>query len=389
MCPDFRLLVLLLALFMAGLAAPGPARASDLAFITAQSPLNALLVYDVATMTESARITGFGIEPSRMVANPDRSRLYLVSRLIATPTTPAEMRVHIVSPAQRRILRTAVVGEATGRAIAISPDGTRLYVWKLVPATQSFGVAVLDAGSLAEIGYVPLSWTLCRTGARDLVTAPDGRLVASGCGDGLRVIDPVTLVATNFVLETDLFNDVVGIAPNGQEVYMRRTGSGASTANALIAAINLSTGARTNVAFALPNGGDFPSGVPRRMVRVRRPADPVHDPTVFITYANPSGAGSPPIASTPVSELTPPNRRLTRLTALGMSSASIMGVSEDGSVGVLANTRLLRRVNLDPGPLAVIAAEGPIVEVAAAGGPLWLSDIVVTRPLLEDGFEPE
>jgi hypothetical protein len=204
------------------------------------------------------------------------------------------------------------------------------------------------------------------------------------------VIDPVTLVATNFVLETDLFNDVVGIAPNGEEVYMRRTGSGASTANALIAAINLTTGARTNVAFALPNGGDFPSGVPRRMVRVRRPADPVHDPTVFITYANPSGAGSPPIASTPVSELTPPNRRLTRLTALGTSSASIMGVSEDGSVGVVADSQeRLRRVNLDPGPLAVIAAEGPIVEVAAAGGPLQLSDIVVTRPLLEDGFEPE
>jgi DNA-binding beta-propeller fold protein YncE len=382
----FRVCLFLVTL-LGCLAVPGTARAADLAFITAQSPLNALLVYDVATMTERERITGFGIEPSRMVANSDRSRLYLVSRINATATTPAEMRVHIVSPAQRRILRTAVVGEATGRAIAISPDGTRLYVWKQVSATQSFGVAVLDAGSLAEIGYVPLSWTLCRNGARDLVTAPDGRLVASGCGDGLRVIDPVTLVATNFVLETDLFNDVVGIAPNGEEAYMRRTGSGASTANALIAAINLSTGARTNVAFALSTGSDFPSGVPLRMVRVRRPADPVNDPTVFITYASPTGAGSPPIASTPASELAPPNRRLTRLTSLGTPSASIMGVSDDGSVGVFANTRLLRRVNLDPGPLAVIAAEGDVVEVVASGAPLQLGDIVVTRPLLEDGFE--
>lgn len=389
MCPDFRLLVLLLALFTAGLAAPGTARASDLAFVTAQSPLNALLVYDVATMTELERISGFGIEPSRMVANSDRSRLYLVSRINATATTPAEMRVHIVSPAQRRILRTAVVGEATGRAIAISPDGARLYVWKQVSATESFGVAVLDAGSLAEIGYVPLSWALCRTGARDLVTAPDGRLVASGCADGLRVIDPVTLAATSFVLEADLFNDVVGIAPNGQEVYMRRTGSGASAANALIAAIDLTTGTRSNLVFALPGGSDFPFGVPLRMLRVRRPADPANDPTVFITYASPTGAGSPPIASTPVSELTPPNRRLTRVTSLGTPSASIMGVSEDGSVGVLANSRRLRRVNLDPGPLAVIAAEGDIVEVVASGTPLQLSDIVVARPLLEGGFEPE
>jgi DNA-binding beta-propeller fold protein YncE len=389
MPPDCRLLVRLFTFLLVGLALPGPARAAELAFITAQSPLDALLVYDVATMTERARVTGFGIEPSRMVANSDRSRLYLVSRINASGSQPAEMRVHIVSPAQRRILRTAVVGEASGRAIAISPDGTRLYVWKLVSATQRFGVAVLDAGSLAEIGDVPLSWTLCRTDPRDLVTAPDGRLIASGCADGLRVIDPATLAATNFVLDTDLFNDVVGIAPNGQEVYMRRTGSGASTGNALIAAIDLATGARTNLAFALPVGSEVPSGVPRRMVRVRRPADPVTDPTVFITYASLTGGGPPPIASTPVSELTPPNRRLTRLTSLGTPSASIMGVSEDGSVGVLANSSLLRRVNLDPGPLAVIAAEGDTVELVASGTPLNLSDIVVAQPLLEDGFEPE
>jgi DNA-binding beta-propeller fold protein YncE len=376
----------ILAVLLASSVAPTPARADKLAFITAQSPLNALLVYDVATMTERTRITGFGIEPSRMVANSDRSRLYLVSRINATATTPAEMRVHVVSPAQRRILRTAVVGEATGRAIAISPDGARVYVWKQVSATQSFGVAVLDAESLAEIGYVPLSWS-CRTGARDLVTAPDGRLVASGCSDGLRVVDPTTLAATTFVLETDLFNDVVGIAPTGQEVYMRRTGSGATTANALVAAIDLTTGTRNNLVFALGAAGGSPSGVPLRLVRVRRPADPVGDPTVLITYASPTGAGSPPIASTPASELTPPNRRLTRLTALGTPSASILGVSEDGSVGVLANSRLLRRVNLDPGPLELIAAEGNSVEVAASGTPLQLSDIVVTAPLLEDGFE--
>jgi hypothetical protein len=88
-----------------------------------------------------------------------------------------------------------------------------------------------------------------------------------------------------------------------------------------------------------------------------------------------------------VNELIPPNRRLTRASSIGTPSASILGVSEDDSVGVLANSRLLRRVNLDPGPLEVIAAEGNVVEVAASGTPLQLSDIVVTAPLLEDGFE--
>jgi hypothetical protein len=379
----------LLALIIAALAASSPARSNEIAFITAQSPLNAVLIYDVATMTELSRITGF-VEPSRMVANTDRSRLYLVSRILASPPQQPEMRVHIVSPAQRRVLRTAVVGEAVGRAIAISPDNTRLYVWKLTSATQSFGVAVLDAATLAEVGYVPLSWDFCRTGPRNLVTTPDGRIVATGCADGMRVIDPVSLVATTLVLPADLFNNLIGLSPNGQEAYMQRMGSGATATNSLLAAIDLTTGARENLSFAVPPSIPFPSdiGVPLRLVRVQRPADPPSDPIVFITYMSLFG-GSPPIVSTPSSELTPPNRRLTRLTSLGAPSASILGVSEDGRIGIIGNQRFLRRVNLDPVPPEPIAAEGPVVEVTpSAGTPLNLSDIILTRPpLLEDGFE--
>jgi hypothetical protein len=378
----------LLALIIAALAASSPARSDEIAFITAQSPLNAVLIYDVATMTELSRITGF-VEPSRMVANTDRSRLYLVSRILASPPQQPEMRVHIVSPAQRRVLRTAVVGEAVGRAIAISPDNTRLYVWKLTSATQSFGVAVLDAATLAEVGYVPLSWDFCRTGPRNLVTTPDGRIVATGCADGMRVIDPVSLVATTLVLPADLFNNLIGLSPNGQEAYMQRMGSSASATNPLIAAIDLTTGVRVNLSSVLPVSSPVVSGVPLRMVRVRRPADPPSDPTVFFTYIMPEGGGSPAILSTPSSELTPPNRRLTRATSLGVPAANILGVSEDGRVGVLGFSTFLRRVNLDPVPPEPIAAEGPVVEVTpSASTPLNLSDIILTRPpLLEDGFE--
>ncbi len=326
-----------------------PSKADELAFITAQSPLDALLIYDVATMTELTRITGLGIEPTRMVGNADRSRLYLVSRVNASGTQPSEMRVHVVSPWQRRVLRTAVVGEATGRAIGISPNGSRLYVWKLTSASQTFGVAVLDAQTLAEVGFTPLPWSMCAPVARDIAVAPDGRIVASGCGDGLRVIDPVSLAPSTLPLDTDLLNDVLGFTTDGTEVLMRRNGLNASGANTLIAAIDLTTGVRQNVTFALPLGSPSPAGVPVRMVRVRRPADGENDPTVFITYASPTGAASPAIASTSASAITPPDRRLTRLTSLGTPSATILGASLDGRVGVIGNTRFLRRVDLDPG----------------------------------------
>lgn len=73
---------------LARVAAAAPVRGDELAFITAQSPLNAVLVDDVATMTERTRVTGLGIEPSRMVANSDRSRLYLVSRVTPPACSP-------------------------------------------------------------------------------------------------------------------------------------------------------------------------------------------------------------------------------------------------------------------------------------------------------------
>lgn len=158
------------------------------------------------------------------------------------------MRVHALSPAQRRVLRTVVVGEATGRAIAISPDDARVRLWKLTSATESFGVAAPDAAMLAEVGSVPLSWSLCRHGARDLAAAPDGRVVATGCGDGLRVIDLLSLAATTLPLDSALFNDLVGLSPNGEEACLRRTGRGATVSNPLLAALELATGAPNNQA---------------------------------------------------------------------------------------------------------------------------------------------
>lgn len=375
-------------LYVAAMLAAGPARASDLAFITAQLPLNALLVYDVATMTESARITGFGIEPSRMVDNSDRSRLYVVSRVLAASGQPPEMRVHMVSPAKRRILRTVVVGLSTGRAIGISPDDSRVYVWKQTVSPQAIAVAVLDARTLDEVGTVPLPWAQCGTIHQDIAVAPDGRIVTSICTDGLRVINPVTLVPTTLPLTTGLAYDLIGFSPNGQEIYLRHTLS-ASSFDAKLAAIHLDTGVRSEVAFDLPeNSPSLAGAVAARMVRVQRPADPPGSPTVFVSYPAVAG-GAPPIASTPIETLAPPNRRLTRLTSLGAPAAHIIGASEDGRVGIVGNQRFLRRVSFDPNPPdAPISVDGELIEVAPSGNsPLQRSDIIFARPLLEDGFE--
>lgn len=376
------------AQFVAAMLAAAPACAADLAFITAQSPLNALLVYDVATMTESARVTGFGVEPSRMVANPDRSRLYVVSRTLAAAGQPAEMRVNMVSTFQRRILRTVVVGLSTGRAIGISPDGSQLYVWKQTVSPQAISVAVLDARTLTEIGTVPLPWAECGTIHQDIAVAPDGRIITSICTDGLRVIDPVTLVPTTLPLSSGLAYDFIGFSPDGQEVYMRHTLS-ASSFEPKLAAIHLDTGVRSEVAFDLPEGSpSFGGAAAARMIRVQRPADPPGSPTVFLTYPAVAG-GAPPIASTPLETLAPPNRRLTQLTSLGAPAAHIIGASEDGYVGIIGNQRYLRRVSFDPNlPGTPIAVDGDLIEIAPSGSnPLWLGNIIFARPLLEDGFE--
>jgi hypothetical protein len=55
---------------------------------------------------------------------------------------------------------------------------------------------------------------------------------------------------------------------------------------------------------------------------------------------------------------------------------------------VFGNQRILRRVALDVAGPEPIAIDGDFGEVAPSGqSPLQLSDIILARPLLEDGFE--
>lgn len=70
-----------------------------------------------------------------------------------------------------------------------------------------------------------------------------------------------------------------------------------------------------------------------------------------------------------------------------MPSASILGASRDGRLGVLPHDRFLRRVDPDPGGAEPIAGSGDPVEVTSTGTPLGLCDIALPRPLSKGGFE--
>ena len=182
-----------------GLASLGStAFAAPYAFVSVSTPASrAVQVIDLETMTIATTIGNVGDEPGRMVTNADRSQIWL-SSWRDLPALFNEGQVHRIDTRTRQVVASQAVGIRQNRTIALSPDASRVYTWKQesVDGVNSIGIAVLEANTLAEIAVVPITGPSCLQFAEQIAVAPDGRIVAGGCADGLRIIDPVTLAVT-------------------------------------------------------------------------------------------------------------------------------------------------------------------------------------------------
>lgn len=391
--PHVRLhtLALCLAAGLAGSSIPRGVLAEPHAFVSVSTPgTRAVQVVDLATMTIATTIGNVGDEPARMVANAARSQIWLSSwRAMSGPN---EARVHRIDTGLRQVMASATVGIRQNRTIALSPDESRVYTWKQesVDGVSTIAVAVLDAMTLVELAVVPITGPSCLQFASQIAVGPDGRIVAAGCSDGLRIIDPLTLMVTIGASPPLSGSAILGFSPDGLEVYVP-TAAVASTANPGVRAINLDTGVGSDFYWAVSG---TPAGFPQgsgavRMTIVQRAADPPSDPTVFFTYA--SSFGNPPVAWARASDLAPAGgpreRRLIGRASVG--PASSLGASVDGTIGLGARMGGIRRVAFGASPGdAVVAADGDIITLAGVGP---LTDIVIPPPFVDtlfaDGFD--
>jgi DNA-binding beta-propeller fold protein YncE len=382
------------SVLLAGIACTiaAPAAAQPKAFVSVSSPAaggRAIRIVDLQSMTVEASITGIGDEPGRMVANADRSRIYLSSWV------SGQGRVYAIDTATRGVLGFAAAGNAQNRSIAISPDGLRVYSFKREGATPNLtiGIMVLDALTLAEIATVPITGANCTTTFSDIVVMPDGRIVAAICTDGVRVIDPVTFaVAVRGAPLPSTNSRLLGVSPDGSEVYVG-TGSNAISVfgTTAIAALNVDTGASVALTWNVPPAGSYPgfdSGTAPTRVTVVPVVGGSPQDTIYLFSYFAASASNVPIAWARAADLTPAlnggNRHVTRLAAVG--STAVIGMDGGGLVGLSGRLGAVRRIAIDPASTtaSLVTSQGAFLDLPGVSN---LTDIVVVSPLFADGFE--
>ncbi|EHB49998.1 40-residue YVTN family beta-propeller repeat protein [Mycolicibacterium rhodesiae JS60] len=199
-------------------------------------------VIDTATNSVGATIASHGFSPSyhngtALAFSPDGTKLYVTGRLFVRGTngsTTESSVVAVVDTAGNAINATINIGgfDLHTEGLAVSPDGSRLYVVSNNPADTSgvisdtgSMVSVVDTATKVVTATIPIG--LAGT-FKDLAISPDGSTLyaASLFTNTVAVID----TSTNHVVTTihDIYNaGPIVISPDGNTVYVGANGGGA------------------------------------------------------------------------------------------------------------------------------------------------------------------
>ncbi|SFC28885.1 Por secretion system C-terminal sorting domain-containing protein [Flexibacter flexilis DSM 6793] len=192
------------------------------ALITVARPTDAFSVmgigYQFAPTTAAPFVGGYQIYPRR---NSDIAPMPVGSTVYAYVANIGSSTLSVINTATNMVVATIPVGSAPG-AVAVSPDGTRIYT-----ANQSTtNISVVDAATRTVIASIPVSSTPSM-----LVVSPDGsRLYVSRLGfSGISVINTSTnTVIANIGLTSDAFS--VAVSSDGTKLYVT-TSAGVSVIN--------------------------------------------------------------------------------------------------------------------------------------------------------------
>jgi YVTN family beta-propeller protein len=181
-----------------------PAAAAPFAYV-ANAQSKSVSVIDTATnkVVGTPIPTPPGLEPVAVAVAPDGTQVYVT--LSGEPG-----KVSVIDTATNKVVATVMVGNFPV-GVAVSPDGTRAYVSN----TFSGNVSVIDTTTNPPtVRAIPVGDT---TGGA-IAVSPDGKKVYVGC-HGVGVID----TATNKVVATvDVGGGVIqglAVSPDGKHVY--------------------------------------------------------------------------------------------------------------------------------------------------------------------------
>jgi hypothetical protein len=354
--------------------------AAPFAYISVSDPSDrSVKIMDLNTMTVVRSISGVGTEPSRMVISPDYNRIYLASYIPASVGILAQGKIYAIDTTQRRVVAEATVGLTQNRALGLSPDGSRLYSWKVTNdgVSSTRNIAVLNSADLSEVAMVPLPAS-CLQNTGDIAVHPDGRVFFTGCNEGMYIMNPTTFAFSFFTQVPNTNTVITGFSPDGAELYL-------PTLTTTVRAYNLSTAASSDFFFNLPSGSPAISGGAHRMVISKRVNPTLGTEPVFFTFFN-AASGGLAIVHARRDELAPatgsPTRRFVGSTAIG--PADVIGLDTASEFALTGRLSEIRKQTLTAASGAAIA---PVGAIQALPGVWRKTDIVFTDELMRDGFE--
>jgi YVTN family beta-propeller protein len=199
---------------------------------------NTVTVLSSSTNTIVGTITVCN-NPEEVAINPAGTRAYVPCGTFGTQGTVA-----VIDTSTNSVITTVTSGLGNfSRGVAVSPDGTRIYVTSI----DSNTVGVIDASSNVLVSTISgFSFPV------GVAFSPDGTraYVSNGHANTLSVIDTATLSFTATIAGLGNFPHNIGVSPDGTKVYV---GSDSGIVSVIDAATN------TLMSSIEPVGASHPS----------------------------------------------------------------------------------------------------------------------------------
>jgi YVTN family beta-propeller protein len=219
---------------------------------------NSVVILDAATNTTVGRIPlPKVVLPSNVVFAPDGSHAYISGY--------ASMAV--IDTTSRSVTTTVQLPYGGGAGLAVTPDGTKVYVSGAAGSGQ--GIFVIRTADDTVISFIPLQ----TVGIFGVDLSPDGKRLYVSTQNGLTVVETATEVIVSAL--PGIYGEGVAVSPDGTRVYVS-TGGEVSVVDAItntlvatiITNINSSVGSGIQPAVTADSGRVYVTNAFRTFVSV-------------------------------------------------------------------------------------------------------------------------